>query len=548
MNRYVIIVISTILFTNGMPPRPGLFDQKTGLSVTYGHPYPKFPEWFGKAGEKKILLRNIEAAVILIQYPDNRANTVRDAPARYDSMFFSRNVYHGQYRAGSLNDFWHENSYDSCNVAGGIAGNTWFMCGNNYSKYYDGNYMLSTGSTLARDAIAKADSTVDFRIFDRNNDGRIDATFVVHAGPGGEDTGNRNHCWSHAIPSFSYTTNEGVRISGVTNVPEVNLVTPQLDTTLCCIAVMCHEFGHLVGLPDLYDGSRNTWGIGYWGLMGYGAWGAGGNTPWSPSHLEAWSKVQSGFVTPIVITRDTINLKIVDVETHSVIYKVWRMGRNTDTCFYLENRQKKGFDTPLPYHGLLIWHIDPRYGSTYHDRVDLEEDSTFHLDRGTGVRPDPHYYHQALGDTSDPLPGIWNRTAFDNNTIPNSRDNNGNPTRVAVRNIREQGDTVICDIYVNLNVEEENTHHTIAPSIRVKNNPTRRPVLFVTRNSSEGQNRKIEIYNAIGRKIITLNLKGFQYRWHGNDEKGRPVNPGVYFYQLKNETGQEFKGKFLLIE
>ncbi len=494
----------------------------------------------------KMFVRNIEAAVILIQYPDNRANTIRDIPARYDSMFFSRNVYQGQYRAGSLNDFWHENSYDSCNVVGGIAGNQWFTCGNNYSKYYDNNYMLSTGGTLARDAIAKADSTVDFRVFDRNNDGRIDATLVVHAGPGGEDTGNRNHCWSHAIPSFSYTTNEGVRISGVTNVPELNLVTAQLDTTLCCIAVMCHEFGHLVGLPDLYDGSRNTWGIGYWGLMGYGAWGAGGNTPWSPSHLETYSKVLSGFLSPIVITRDTMNLKIVDVETHPIAYKVWRMGRNTDTCFYLENRQKKGFDSPLPGPGLLIWHIDRRMGS-YDNIVDLEEDSTFHLDRGTGVRPNPHYYHQALGDTSDPLPGIWRRTSFDNGTVPNSRDNYGNPTRVAVRNIRERGDTIIVDINVNLNIEEETDYEIACPTLKIKNNPVRRPVIFLV-HSSAVRNLMLYIYDASGRKVVSLKRDDQGYCWDGKDENGEQVRSGVYFYQIEKRSPTTAKGKFVLVE
>ncbi len=544
MHRWLILVIAGSIAANAMPPKPGLFDPITGLSTTYGHPYPKFPAWFGQpVPQAKRFVRNVEAAVILIQYPDNRANTTRDVPARYDSMFFSRNVYQGQYRAGSLNDFFHENSYDSCNIVGSIAGNSWFMCGNNYSKYYDGNYMLSTGSTLARDAIAKADSTVDFRIFDRNNDGRIDATLVVHAGPGGEDTGNQNHCWSHAIPSFSYTTNEGVRISGVTNVPEVNLVTPARETTLCCIAVMTHEFGHLIGLPDLYDGSRNTWGVGYWGLMGYGAWGAGGNTPWSPSHLETWSKLQAGYLSPIVITRDTMNLKIVDVETHPIAYKVWRMGRNSDTCFYLENRQKKGFDTPLPGHGLLIWHIDPRYGGTYHNRVDLEEDSTFHLDRGTGVRPDPHYYHQALGDTSDPLPGIWNRTAFDNGTVPNSRDNAGNATRVAVRNVRERGDTVICDIFVNLEVADGPPEALSHCLLSLRSNPSRRPVLFEVRDFDPQHRLTLEIYDASGRRQGVLSRAARAFVW-----PAMQVQAGVYFWRLTNGSETIQGGKFVLVE
>lgn len=383
-----------------------------------------------------------------MQFPDNRADTIRHSAARFDSMLYSVGAYNGQpYRQGSLNDYFIENSYGAYHVRGAIAGNRWFTSSYNYSRYYDGNYLLSTGSQLASENVQQVDGLVDFRQFDINGDGHIDAMFMVHAGADGADNGDVNCLWSHAIPWFNYQTNDGVIIDGVTNVPEFAMVTAARETTLCCIAVMCHELGHLVGLPDLYDYSRNTWGIGYWGLMGYGAWGAGGCTPWSPSHMEAWSKVEAGFVQPSVITTNTYSLRIPDVETNPVIYKVWRQGRNTDTCFYLENRQRKGFDSPLPGPGLLIWHIDPAMGSS-HNIVDLEEDSTFHLDRGTGVRPDPHLYHQALGDTSDPLPGNWNRTVFDSASVPSSRDRLGRSTGVCITRIRQEGDTIVCDVIV----------------------------------------------------------------------------------------------------
>ncbi len=442
---FFILIAGIIL---AMPPRPG---WREGTNA----PEPVFPPGVEVAGENKLFgFRELETVCILMQFPDNLADTIRRSPARFDSMLYSTNVYRNQpYRQGSLKDYFFENSYGTYTVRGGIAGNRWFLSQYNYSRYYDGNYMLTTGSQLARENLQQVDQYVDFRQFDLNRDNRIEALFMVHAGPGGEDNGNVNCCWSHAIPGFTYTTNDGVTIYGVTNVPEVNLVTPIRETTLCCIGVMCHELGHLVGLPDLYDPSRNTWGIGYWGLMGYGAWGAGGNTPWSPSHMEAWSKVRAGFVTPQIITRDTFNLRIVDIETNPVAYKVWRNGLNTDTCFYLENRKNWGFDTPLPGSGLLIWHIDPAQGS-YHNIVDLEEDSTFHLDRGSGVRPDPHIYHQELGDTSDPLPGIWQRLVFDNNTKPNSRNRVNQPTNVGIRNIRMVGDTVICDITLGATVKD----------------------------------------------------------------------------------------------
>jgi hypothetical protein len=63
-------------------------------------------------------------------------------------------------------------------------------------------------------------------------------------------------------------------------------------------------------------------------------------------------------------------------------------------------------------------------------------------------RPDPHVYHQELGDTSDALPGNWNRTVFDSASVPSSRDRNNRSTGVCVRNIRQVADTIICDVIV----------------------------------------------------------------------------------------------------
>ncbi|MCX7732656.1 MAG: M6 family metalloprotease domain-containing protein [candidate division WOR-3 bacterium] len=507
-----------------MPPAPG-----------FQGPMPVFPPGVEVPGPNKLKGYDFcETVTILMQFPDNRADTVEHSPARFDSMLYSTGVYNNApYRAGSLNDFFLENSYGQYSVRGGVAGNRWFLSRYNYSRYYDGNYMLSTGGQLARENLQQVDSFIDFRQYDINGDGHIDAMFMVHAGADGADNGDVNCCWSHAIPGFNYRTNDGVIIDGVTNVPEFAMVTETRDTTLCCIAVMCHELGHLVGLPDLYDYSRYTWGVGYWGLMGYGAWGAGGNTPWSPAHMEAWSKVEAGFVQPVVITRDTIGLRILDVETHPVVYQVWRQGRNCDTCFLLENRQKKGFDALLPGSGLLIWHIDPYY-SAAHNLVDLEEDSTNHLDRGNGVRPDPHIYHEALGDTSDPLPGIWNRTSFDNWSNPSSRARNGQPTWVNVRNIREAGDTIICDITLDSSqvaVEEQGTESRV-PGLTVQPSISRSG--FGIRVEG-GKPVAVTIFSSDGRRVWSRTVEDRCW-WQGVDDAGRKVVSGVYLVRAGNFT------------
>jgi len=529
---FTILMLFVLTFAFAMPPR---FSGNAYHTCIVGKPLDK---------PKDLSRGSIETCVILIQFTDNRADTIDHTPARYDSMFYSTNVYYGQYRQGSLNDFFKENSYNLTDVRGGITGNRWWMSNRTYSYYYDGNYMLSTGYQLARDAVQVADATVDFHQYDYDNDNHIDGVFVVHAGPGGEDTGNVNHCWSHAIPSFNYTTNDGIIIDGATNVPEINLVTPSLDTTLCCIAVMCHELGHVVGLPDLYDGSRNTWGVGYWSLMGYGAWGAGGNTPWSPSHCDAWSKKRVNWLNYTAITSNIFGLRVLDLETHPVAYRVWRNGVINDTFFILENRQNIGFDTPLPGVGLLIWHIDPRYG-VYHNIVDLEEaDGCDDLDHGWGYRPDPHYYHHELGDSGDPYPGDSNNVLFDRFSYPSSNSNYGSPTNVTVRNIHIVGDTVICDVLINTVDVSEIKTESFPNLLTVTPNPAKGTV-YINFNSTPGIKNIISLYDASGRmmkKLFEGEIKGIRHiQW-------RPENlsAGIYFLKLENSNCSRIE-KFIYI-
>src|SRR5215472_5711379 len=49
---------------------------------------------------------------------------------------------------------------------------------------------------MFREAVSACDGTVDFSRFDRDGDGYVDMLWIVHAGPGGETSGNRRDLWS----------------------------------------------------------------------------------------------------------------------------------------------------------------------------------------------------------------------------------------------------------------------------------------------------------------------------------------------------------------
>ena len=59
------------------------------------------------------------------------------------------------------------------------------------------------GRDLAHDAAVAADPDVNFAPYDNDGNGFVDAFIVVHAGSGGEQTGNPGDIWSHkwTLPS-----------------------------------------------------------------------------------------------------------------------------------------------------------------------------------------------------------------------------------------------------------------------------------------------------------------------------------------------------------
>lgn len=304
---------------------------------------------------------------------------------------------------------------------------------------------------MAREAVQLADAAgVNFSKYDMDFDNRIDALFIIHAGSGQEDGGPSNEIWSHQGLIFpAESTDDGVSANVYSTEPEDGKV-----------GVFCHEFGHVLDLPDLYDadyGGSGGWsnGIGDWGLMGGGSWNGGGN---SPAHLSAWSKIKIGWVEPIIVTSDvsTFSIEIPPAETYPVVYKLWahEPSQNTSEYFLIENRQKLGFDSSLPGDGILIWHIDDTVGSINWNnvnnnpnrlRVDLEEahGGTQHLEARTNQ-----------GDANDPWVGLAKN--FTSSSDPDSDSENGSATEVWVWNIS----TILPDKNMTIGFNEINTGPT----------------------------------------------------------------------------------------
>ena len=316
---------------------------------------------------------------------------------------------------------------------------------------------------LFREAVSACDPTVDFSRFDLDNDGYVDMLWLVHAGPGGETSGNRRDLWSITSRATAGWSNgspadcndlvpgsltQHMRVDRFTVVPELSGLHPG---QLCEIGVFCHEFGHTLGLPDLYDtsqlgGAANT-GPGNWALMSSGAYGGDGQSPEYPSHLGAWSMLWLGWVNRVRPTQDT-TITLAPLADGTPLVEFWFQGEDSPEHFLLENRVRESFDRKLPNDGLLVNQIDEAMigqriaanrintGPTPGMRT-LEADGNFDM-----------YLGYNRGDASDPYPGSARRTHIDDLTSPSTRTFSGLPTNISIENVTRVGRNVSLRLHV----------------------------------------------------------------------------------------------------
>jgi immune inhibitor A len=137
-------------------------------------------------------------------------------------------------------------------------------------------------------------------------DGYIDTFQSVHAGEGNEAGGGAlGDCaiWSHSwyayytligIDGPSFNKYGGVRIGNSDYWIGKYTIQPENGG----VGVFVHEFGHDLGLPDLYDTSGGENGTGFWTLMSSGSWLDDGMDTIGnkASHMGAWEKFQLGWL------------------------------------------------------------------------------------------------------------------------------------------------------------------------------------------------------------------------------------------------------------
>ena len=341
-------------------------------------------------------------AVLCVEFADLKHNP-RVPREEWERAYFSRDTYHqtnatGQPVYGSMADYYQEVSCGKLCVEGRVF--DWVPAGKKRLEYN-----LPTRSKAKTEFLTEIVRAVVAR------EGKealkdFDGLAFVYAGARLPEALRSSILWPHR----ARVTIDGKSWSYV--------IVAEGGERMSNISTMCHEFGHVLGLPDLYARPENP------GSEGAGVWTVMSNQLRNgrPQHFCAWCKEQLGWLAPVVID-PTVKQKLILGPVEGSDHECYKVLLRPDGSEYLllENRRKKNFDAGLPAEGLLIWRVVA-------NRPILEEAHGIEGPAG------PRVFLNSV-----PWPSK-NNHAFTPLTTPSSRSQLGGGLPVNLTNIRELAD------------------------------------------------------------------------------------------------------------
>lgn len=301
-------------------------------------PFPFVPN-HQKVSYKLATTSNI--VVLLVEFTDPEHNKIEKpseqdntslwvpdfSPEHYQSLLFSR-----EPGKPTMSNYYLENSSGRYTVEGKVFG--WFKVP--HSESYYGKDLEGAGGhdnangpvwRVIEDAAHEMKGPLDWSQFDTEDrydwdndgnlnepDGYLDHVMIVHAGVGQEAGGGAqgdDAIWSHRsrakyqplgsdhnVGPQKYAKRGGVQINSDQDLWVLDYtMMPEEGAT----GVFAHEFGHDLGLPDLYDTApvnNSESSVEFWSIMSAGSWLSKKNEPLGtfPTQFSAWEKMKLGWL------------------------------------------------------------------------------------------------------------------------------------------------------------------------------------------------------------------------------------------------------------
>ncbi len=343
---------------------------------------------------------SVSVIVIPIKFPDTNPSPDTTPEYMLDFLFspdhYSAQTYYAEVSKGLLD-------FNGIIITNPEEGDGWWMADLNKHDYND--------TSLMGEILEKADPYYDFSNYDADGNSEVDGTVFLYAGDH-DNWGDFYWGWA----GYGQWIIDDVRVGPMMFVGE-NMLSPSL---------IVHEYGHMMGIPDFYDYTGQSSGIGKFGMMAYA-----GHT-----YMSAWTRVRLGWDEPINVQIDTLGAPMLPRSAGGPVYRVWHQGEAGPEYFLVEGIDKNGMDGDSPGTGIAIYHIDETvHGNNNweHKQVDVEEaDGLDHLDSGDNSGEQQDLYYSGGNQT------------FNSLTYPNSVRYTGESTLVQALNLTNtEGDLIV---------------------------------------------------------------------------------------------------------
>lgn len=274
---------------------------------------------------------------------------------------------------------------------------------------------------IVEEVVQALDGKINFTDYDANGDGLVDFIYIFHAGQGATTGGGVNRTiWPHAF-TLESAIGKGIEVDGVT-VNRYVMSCELQGRTLMGAGMFCHEFSHILGMPDLYDTANNgstsqCFTPGTFSNMDAGNYNNNAHT--SPT-FSGYERYALEWMKPVEINA-AADLTILPLTARNLAYKVPTL--NPQEYFIFEARAPQSYDTYLEGHGLAVWHIDFDLGiwqnntvnnTAAHQRIDLLEADAIltTATRDGDLFPGTQGIHELVSNI-EPLFIDWNRRKLD---------------------------------------------------------------------------------------------------------------------------------------
>ncbi|MBQ4286416.1 MAG: M6 family metalloprotease domain-containing protein, partial [Bacteroidales bacterium] len=235
-----------------------------------------------------------------------------------------------------------------------------------YGKSQGNSHDANPGQMVkeAVDSIYKK-GLVNFSDYDNDSDGYVDNIYVFYAGYSEASGGGANTIWPHSSWVNSDKEYDGVSIGSYACGSELK---GNSGSAMDGIGTFCHEFGHVLGLPDFYDTDYEDNGEGdgllAFSLMDSGCYNNNSNTP---PNMNAIERNMLGWMDEI---------EYLTVSGHKTLRSIANNvsyiapSENEGEFFLLEVRDGKGWDAHIYMSysngapvgptaaGLIVYHVD----------------------------------------------------------------------------------------------------------------------------------------------------------------------------------------------